>query len=101
MSVTPRASIAAAQLPDPVAAELVGLVGGQLGQLGDEDLALLTQRAGEQGDRGPLGDVPGHRGPVVDRLVVGMGVHEQQAAVEVTMAHSAGSAPRPGGVPAR
>ena len=84
MSVTPSAAIAAAQLADPVAAELVGLVGGQLRELGHEDLALLAQRAGEQGDRGPLGDVPGHRGAVVDRLVVRVGVHEQQAARGVT-----------------
>ena len=55
-------------------------VGVLVGEHRDEHLALLTQGAGEQGDRGPLGDVPGHRGPVVDRLVVGMGVHEQQAA---------------------
>ena len=76
--------MAAAQLPDPVAAELVGLVGGELLELRDEHLALLAQRAGEQRDRGALGDVAGHRGPVVDRLVVGMGVHEQHAAVGVT-----------------
>ena len=73
--------MASASSRDPVAAELVGLVGGQPGELGHQDLALLPQRAGEQGDVDALGDVAGHRGPVVDRLVVGVGVHEQQATV--------------------
>ncbi len=69
------------QLADAVPAELVGLVGGQAGQLGHEDLALLAQRAGQQGDVRALGDVAGHGGPVVDRLVVGVGVHEEQSTV--------------------
>ncbi len=71
------------QLHDPVAAQLVGPVGGEAGELGDEDLPLLPQRAGEQGDVGALGDVAGHGRPVVDRLVVGVGVHEQEATIGV------------------
>jgi hypothetical protein len=77
----PQRGHRAPQLPDPVAAELVGLVGGQLGELGDQHLTLLAQGAGEQGDRRPLGDVARHGGAAVDRLVVGMGVDQQEALI--------------------
>jgi hypothetical protein len=67
------------QLPDPVAAQLVGPVRGQLGELRRDDLALLPERAGDQRDRGVrLRRVVGDRAAGVQRLVVGMGVHQQQ-----------------------
>ena len=75
------------QLVDPVPAELVLLVGGEVRELGDEHLALLAQGAGDQGDLGALGGVARHRRAVADRLVVGVGVHEQQPPVGVEGAH--------------
>ena len=45
---------------------------------GHQHLALLAQRAGEQRDVGALGDVARHRRAGADRLVVRVGVHEQQ-----------------------
>ena len=61
-----------------VLAEPVLLVGGEVLQLGDQDLAHLTGGAGDQGDPAALGDVAGHRGALADRLVVGVGVDEEQ-----------------------
>ena len=79
-SLTPSASIAVASSPIRCWPELVVLVGGEVRELGDEDLALLAERAGDERDVGALGDVLRHRGAVADRLVVGVGVHEQQPA---------------------
>ena len=64
------------QLGDPVPAELVGLVGGEPGQLRNEDLTLLAEGAGHQGDVCPGGGVVGHGGAGADRLVVRVRVHE-------------------------
>jgi hypothetical protein len=66
-------------LGTPVLAEAVLLVGREVGQLGDEDLAHLPRGAGDAGDLAALGDVLGHGGAVADGLVVGVGVHEQEA----------------------
>ena len=68
--------LAAAVLAEPVLA-----VGGEVLQLGDQDLAHLAAGAGHQGDPAALGDVLRHRGALADRLVVGVGVDEQQALV--------------------
>ena len=43
------------QLGDPVLAERVVLVGGQVRQVGDEHLALLAEGAGHQRDLGARG----------------------------------------------
>ena len=69
------------QLGDAVPAELVGLGGGELGQRRHVDLALLAERAGHQRDVRAVGGVVGHRRAGADRLVVGVRVDQQQAAV--------------------
>jgi hypothetical protein len=42
------------ELADPVLAQLVVLVGGEVRELGDQDLALLAEGAGDEGDVGSL-----------------------------------------------
>ena len=69
------------ELAAAVLAEAVVAVGGEVLELGDEDLAHLTGGAGHQRDPAALGDVLRHRGALADRLVVGVGVHEQEALV--------------------
>ena len=73
-------SIAVLELAEPVLAQVVALLGGQVGEVVDQHLALLAEGAGHQGDGGTLGDVAGHGRAVADRLVVGMGVHQHQPA---------------------
>ena len=80
-SVTPSTCIAASSSLATVGPEAVLLVGGEVGQLGHEHLAHLAGGAGHQRDAAPLLDVARHRGAVVDRLVVGVGVDQQQALV--------------------
>ena len=58
-------------------------VSGEMLQLGDEDLAELAERARHERDRGALGRVLRHRGAVADRLVVGMGMNEQESPVGI------------------
>ena len=60
--------------------ELVVGSGGELGEGGDEHLALLAAGAGDERDGGTLGGVPGHGHAGADRLVVRVGVDEQEAA---------------------
>ncbi|GLW07456.1 hypothetical protein Misp01_25860 [Microtetraspora sp. NBRC 13810] len=50
-------------------------------QLLRDDLALLTEGAGHQRDVRALRRVPGHRRARRDRLIIGMGVYEQQAPI--------------------
>ena len=69
------------QLADPVGPELILGVGAEVGERGRDDLAPLTERAGDQGDLHAFGGVPGHGGSGADRFVVGMGVHQQQPPV--------------------
>ena len=57
--------------------ELVGVPGAQPGQLGQDDLALLAQRAGHQRDVNTLGGVPRDHPAGPERLVVWVRVHEQ------------------------
>ena len=54
------------ELAAAVLAEPVLLVGGEVLQLGDEDLAHLAGGAGHEGDADALGDVPRHRRAVAD-----------------------------------
>ncbi len=68
------------ELGAPVLTEPVLLIGGQMGQLGHQDLAHLPRGAGDQRDGGTFGDVFRHRGALVDGLVIGMGVHQEQPA---------------------
>ena len=83
------------QFGDPVLPEAVA-VGGQVGQFGRDDLTKLAPRAGDQGDLGTFGGVPGDGGPGADRLVVGMGVHQKQAAGAVLAVHAVRLARRHG-----
>ncbi len=69
------------QLALAVRAQLVLRLRGEVGQVRQQDLTLLAPGAGDQRDGRPLGGVPGHGHPGPDRLVVGMGVDEKQAAV--------------------
>jgi hypothetical protein len=78
------------QLADAVAPELVGLVGGQLRQRRDVDLALFPERAGDERHSGAGGRVERHGRAGPDRLVVGMGVHEENAATSLDARIGAG-----------
>jgi len=62
--------------------------GGQVRKLGRDDLAKLAQSAGNQRHRSALGRVFRHRRARPDRLVVRMGVHEQEPAAVVGCAHT-------------
>ena len=66
------------EFADAVAAELVGVIDGQLRPTVTDDLALFAERAGDDVHLRPAGDVMGDGGAVGDGLVVRMGVHEQQ-----------------------
>jgi hypothetical protein len=68
-------------LAAPVLAEAALLVVRQVRQVGHEDLAHLAGGAGDEGDADAVVDVAGHRGAVVDALVVGVGVDEEEAAI--------------------
>ncbi len=67
-----------------VIAEAVLTVGREMLQVGDEDLAHLTGGAGDDRDAAALRDVLRHRGAVVERLVVGVGVDEEGALVRLS-----------------
>ena len=60
--------------------EVVALVGGEMGKVVDQHLALLAEGAGHQRDGGTLVDVASHGHAVADGLVVGMRVHHHQPA---------------------
>ena len=66
------------ELADSVAAELVRAIDGELGPPLADDLALLAERARDDPDLRPAGDVVRDGGAVVEALVVRMRVHEQQ-----------------------
>ncbi len=76
------------KLADPALTEPAVGVPGQVRELGRDDLAKLSQRAGNKGDRRALGCVLRHRGARADRFVVGMGVHKQEAATVAGFAHT-------------
>lgn len=69
------------ELADAVRAEDVLAVRGEVRENVRDDLALLAEGAGHQGDVGTVGRVLGHGGAIVDRLVVGVRVHEEQTPV--------------------
>jgi hypothetical protein len=69
------------ELAAPVLAQPVLAVGGEVIELGDEDLAQLAVRAGHQGDPAALRDLLRQRRALPYRLVVGVGVHEQKSLV--------------------
>ena len=62
-------------------AEAVLLAGCQVLQPGDQHLALLAQGAGDERDADPRVDVGGHGRARADRLVVGMGMDEEDPPV--------------------
>ena len=67
------------ELDDAVPAELVGLSRLQLSQGGNVDLAFFTERTSDQRHVGSRGGVVRHGGAGADRLVVRVGVDEQDA----------------------
>ena len=66
------------ELDPALVGEGVVLVGGQVLELGHQDLAHLATGAGDEGDADALGDVPGHGRALADGLVVGVRVHEEE-----------------------
>ena len=66
------------QLRDAIAAELVGGLDAQLLPPGLDYLALLTEGAGDHGDHGAQRRIACDRDAVVDGLIIGMGMDEQQ-----------------------
>lgn len=68
----------AAQLVAAELAERVLVVGVEVRQLGRDDLALLAEGAGEHVDLVTGGDVVGDGDAGRERLVVGVGVDEEQ-----------------------
>ena len=79
--MTPRAFIASSSSPRRCSASLSSWSWARWVELGHQDLAALTGGAGDQGDAGALGGVLRHRRAGADRLVVGVGVHQQQPSV--------------------
>lgn len=65
------------------------LIGSEVRNVVEQDFALFTQGARDEGDLGSLGGVLGHGRTGGDALIVGMGVYEQDATVH------AGTVPRP------
>ena len=66
------------EFPDAVRSEFLG---AQVLQLGNQDLAQLSEGAGDQRHLCALVDVARHRGGGLRRLIVGMGMDEHQTAV--------------------
>lgn len=52
-----------------------------MGEFGHEHLALLAERAGDQGDLDPLIDGLRHGGAGPDALIIGMGMDKEQSAI--------------------
>ena len=69
------------QCPDDLAATVLAQpilpVGGEVFELGHQNLALLSGRARDQSHRGAGLDVTSHRGSGADDLVIGVGVDKQ------------------------
>ena len=61
-----------------VLAQAAVVLEGEVAELGDEHLPHLAGGAGHERDAASLRDVARHGGAVVDRLVVGVGVDEEQ-----------------------
>lgn len=84
------------QLAGAVRAEGVVTVRREMRELGRDDLALLAERAGHQGDQRTFGRVLGHGHAVDDRLVVGVRMHQQQPAGESRARSASPGGDRPG-----
>ena len=76
------------ELADPVLPQAAIAVGGEVRVLGRDDLAELAQGAGDQRDRSTLRRVLGYRRAGADRLVIRMGVHEQEPVAVIGCAHT-------------
>ena len=85
--MTPSIAHRGGELLAAVGPEGVVALGREVGQLRDQHLPHLTGSAGDQRDAGPRVDVLRHRGAVVDGLVVGVGVDQQQPPV-VRLGHA-------------
>src|SRR4051794_14670309 len=82
--VDPELAHRLVELALPVLGQGVVLLPREVGQLGRDDRAAFAAGAGDQRDPDTFGDVLRHRGTAADRLVVGMGVDEQETtALEV------------------
>src|SRR5260370_9285157 len=66
----PQGGTRGGQLGTPVLAEAVPPAVGEMDQLSGDDLAQLTQRPGDQGDRNALRRVLGHRRAGANGLAV-------------------------------
>ena len=66
------------QLAGPVLPQPVAVAVGQIRQFRRDDLPQFAAGAGDQGDGGALRGVGGHGRAGADRLVVGVGVDQQQ-----------------------
>ncbi len=64
--------------------QVVSLVRGEVLQVWHQDLALLASRARHQRHWKAFGDVPRHRCPVADALIVGVGVDKQETVLRGT-----------------
>ena len=69
------------QLGEPMRAQSVVVLGGQVRQLRQQHLPLFTESARDQRDVHALGGVGGHGAASGERFVVRMRVHEQQATI--------------------
>ena len=77
-SSTPRAAMAAASSPSRCSPSASSRPDARCARSGTGMTSPSSpQRAGDQRDAAPLCGVPGHRGAGGERLVVGVGVHEQ------------------------
>lgn len=75
------------ELDASMGAQLVLFVRREMTKLGNQHLALLAQRAGDERDVSPLCRVLRHGDSGTDRLVIGMGMHRQQASISTRHAH--------------
>ena len=67
------------QLPDAIPAQLIGFGHSQPAEAVPDDLALLTEGARHHADFSTARGVVRHGHAIVDGLVIGMGVDEQQS----------------------
>ena len=62
-------------------AQSVLLIRREMGELLEEYLTLLAERARDERDLGPLAHIFGHGRPGADCFVVGVRVHEEQSSI--------------------
>ena len=85
------------QLAGTVLSQPVAAAGGQIRQLRRDDLTQLPAGAGDQRDAGALRGVGGHGRAGADRLVVRMGVNQQQPPGMASAVHTDEPTGRPAG----